>query len=210
MAYLIHFNKNHSKANGQFTSGDGDGDGISNDHANQKKYVKNPWGVRKKFQNKDGTLTELGKKNLEAYETDNKNLKAARKEAYKLFKQSRKLKNDFGGEWDSIDDDDFFSETAKEYGLDTKAYDRAMKVRNDFKDNNKKYISNGLKMVTKMQDIDPSRWDRVYRGSEYDSARIGLVFSAVLGLPINTVVGVVNTVTEKANYDRYKFLDEQK
>ena len=35
--YLIHYNKNHSKANGQFTSGDGDGDGISNDHANQKK-----------------------------------------------------------------------------------------------------------------------------------------------------------------------------
>jgi hypothetical protein len=35
--YLIHFNKNHSKKNGQFTSGDGDGDGIVNDHANQKK-----------------------------------------------------------------------------------------------------------------------------------------------------------------------------
>ena len=25
--YLIHYNKNHSKANGQFVSGDGDGDG---------------------------------------------------------------------------------------------------------------------------------------------------------------------------------------
>lgn len=35
--YLIHYNKNHSKANGQFTSGDGDGDGITNDHANQRK-----------------------------------------------------------------------------------------------------------------------------------------------------------------------------
>ena len=35
--YLIHYNKNHSKANGQFVSGDGDGDGISNDHKNQKK-----------------------------------------------------------------------------------------------------------------------------------------------------------------------------
>ena len=35
--YLMHFNKNHSKANGQFTSGDGDGDGIANDHANQRK-----------------------------------------------------------------------------------------------------------------------------------------------------------------------------
>lgn len=36
-SYLIHYNKNHSKANGQFTSGDGDGDGIANDHANQRK-----------------------------------------------------------------------------------------------------------------------------------------------------------------------------
>lgn len=35
--YLIHFNKNHSKANGQFVSGDGDGDGIANDHAHQRK-----------------------------------------------------------------------------------------------------------------------------------------------------------------------------
>ena len=36
-SYLIHFNKNHSKKNGQFISGDGDGDGIPNDHAARKK-----------------------------------------------------------------------------------------------------------------------------------------------------------------------------
>lgn len=35
--YLIHFNQNHSSKNGQFTSGDGDGDGIRNDHANARK-----------------------------------------------------------------------------------------------------------------------------------------------------------------------------
>ena len=29
--YLVHYNKNHSKANGQFVSGDGDGDGQVND-----------------------------------------------------------------------------------------------------------------------------------------------------------------------------------
>lgn len=40
MAYLIHYNKNHSKANGQFVSGDGDGDGIVNDHANRRKEQK--------------------------------------------------------------------------------------------------------------------------------------------------------------------------
>ena len=34
-SYLIHYNKNHSKANGQFVSGDGDGDGVTNDHAHR-------------------------------------------------------------------------------------------------------------------------------------------------------------------------------
>ena len=37
--YLVHYNKNHSKSNGQFVSGDGDGDGVTNDHANQKKQL---------------------------------------------------------------------------------------------------------------------------------------------------------------------------
>ena len=40
--YLCHYNQNHSKKNGQFVSGDGDGDGITNDHANQNKK-KSGW-----------------------------------------------------------------------------------------------------------------------------------------------------------------------
>ena len=32
MAYLVHFNKLHSKSNGQFISGDGDGDGTADEH----------------------------------------------------------------------------------------------------------------------------------------------------------------------------------
>lgn len=39
--YLIHFNQNHSSKNGQFTSGDGDGDGVRNDHANARKNPDN-------------------------------------------------------------------------------------------------------------------------------------------------------------------------
>ena len=35
-SYLIHYNKNHSKSNGQFVSGDGDGDGQVNDRAAKK------------------------------------------------------------------------------------------------------------------------------------------------------------------------------
>ena len=34
--YLVHFNKNHSPKNGQFISGDGDGDGVTDDHHNYK------------------------------------------------------------------------------------------------------------------------------------------------------------------------------
>lgn len=39
--YLMHFNKNHSKANGQFISGDGDDDGVIDDHHN---YSRNKIG----------------------------------------------------------------------------------------------------------------------------------------------------------------------
>lgn len=37
-SYLIHYNKNHSSKNGRFVSGDGDGDGILDDHHN---YARN-------------------------------------------------------------------------------------------------------------------------------------------------------------------------
>ena len=38
--YLIHYNKNHSPKNGQFISGDGDGDGVANDNAHSKYELK--------------------------------------------------------------------------------------------------------------------------------------------------------------------------
>ena len=38
--YLIHFNKNHDPKNGQFAEGDGDSDGIVNDHLNQRQLKK--------------------------------------------------------------------------------------------------------------------------------------------------------------------------
>lgn len=36
MSYLIHFNKNHNPKNGQFTYGDGDGDGYRNERQRRK------------------------------------------------------------------------------------------------------------------------------------------------------------------------------
>lgn len=35
--YLVHYNRNHDSKTGQFAPGDGDGDGVANDHANRKK-----------------------------------------------------------------------------------------------------------------------------------------------------------------------------
>jgi len=35
--YFAHFNKNHDKKNGQFTFGDGNGNGVLNDHAHRRK-----------------------------------------------------------------------------------------------------------------------------------------------------------------------------
>lgn len=56
--YLIHYNKNHSKANGQFVSGDGDGDGIVNDNKNGKNS-KNDW--------KKKPIFAMGKKEQKYY-----------------------------------------------------------------------------------------------------------------------------------------------
>ena len=44
-SYLVHFNQNHSAKNGQFISGDGDGDGIVNDHKNQKTTTTKKKGL---------------------------------------------------------------------------------------------------------------------------------------------------------------------
>lgn len=49
--YLMHFNKNHSKANGQFISGDGDDDGIIDDHHN---YSRNKKGITSGSETKTG------------------------------------------------------------------------------------------------------------------------------------------------------------
>lgn len=45
-SYLIHYNKLHSKKNGQFISGDGDSDGVADEH---HRYSKNGVKVNKKL-----------------------------------------------------------------------------------------------------------------------------------------------------------------
>lgn len=45
--YLMHFNKNHDKKSGRFSFGDGDGDGIRDDHSNQSKKQSTSDGSKK-------------------------------------------------------------------------------------------------------------------------------------------------------------------
>jgi hypothetical protein len=59
--YLMHFNKNHSKANGQFVSGDGDADGIVDDHhhySNNKSGATSGSNIKPK---KKGVFSDSGK-----------------------------------------------------------------------------------------------------------------------------------------------------
>lgn len=118
------------------------------------------WGVRR-YQNKDGSLTALGRKHVNAYNTSNElhsKLETAKKkrneEGNKLIKQSKKLSYDFGGKHENVDDPEYFQLVANEYGLNTKAYDKAsgdvmdaFKASKNFNSLNKKSIEKGKKIV---------------------------------------------------------------
>ena len=85
--YLVHYNKNHSPKNGQFTSGDGDGDGIANDHAARKKESKRLYKQMKRAGLKNGRIE------WEKWEKDPAIQKLANdkriKEAYIAFKKGK-------------------------------------------------------------------------------------------------------------------------
>ena len=142
--YLIHFNKNHSSKNGQFISGDGDGDGVADEH---HRYSKNSWAIRNKFQNKDGSLTDKGKASVNAYKEYKSKEKRLDIESKKLLKSNKKLQDlidlDFDTEGDLLD-------VAKSMGLDTKKLEKAL---SDIKPNDVKAVQNGSAMVNRMKDI---------------------------------------------------------
>lgn len=117
--YLAHFNKNHSKANGQFTSGDGDSDGITDDHHNYKKnkivsrysgenarknLIKD--GTYKVHKNLNKITTKPGKHEAEEAQRYSKILEVSRKEAMKRFERERKTDKTL----DEFDLEDFIEE----------------------------------------------------------------------------------------------------
>lgn len=92
--YIMHFNKNHNPANGQFAPGDGDGDGIVNDH----KYAYTKDGSKKtnKYINsiletstaKENAMISDKEANKKLNKTLNKFIKSSRKDEEEAFKNN--------------------------------------------------------------------------------------------------------------------------
>ena len=76
--YLIHFNKNHDKL-GRFAIGDGDGDGIRDDHANQNKETAGQ-KIKRAVDTYDSIRDDMRKRSLDdaAYEVKKENLNLQR------------------------------------------------------------------------------------------------------------------------------------
>ena len=62
--YLVHYNRNHDKKSGRFTYGDGDGDGIRDDHSNQKDKETVGEKVRKAVDTYDRVTEESRNRTL--------------------------------------------------------------------------------------------------------------------------------------------------
>ena len=63
--YLIHFNRNHDKL-GRFAIGDGDGDGIRDDHSNQEKQAYNGKSRKEYIKNMTEQYKSNGHSNIKA------------------------------------------------------------------------------------------------------------------------------------------------
>lgn len=62
--YLVHYNRNHDKKSGRFTYGDGDGDGIRDDHSHQKDKETVGEKVRKAVDTYDRVTEESRNRSL--------------------------------------------------------------------------------------------------------------------------------------------------
>lgn len=199
--YLVHFNKNHSPTNGQFATGDGDGDGIADDHKNQRKYVRNSWGIKNQYQNKDGTLTSKGKKSVESLEEYKKIASVYDKEYWKLRK-NKNLK-----EADDVDDKTL-EKFAKKEGLNTKAFHDAYTKMDEFEKKYEKYINSGREIYRHMLDVNPSfsqmTPEELYNSSAHLSDVGSTFISAFFGLPTLTTLGLIDSIGSGVSLARYE------
>ena len=104
------------------------------------------WGVRR-YQNKDGSLTNAGKKHVSNYKTGLSLDRKVNQEARKLINSDSRLKKDFG---DGTDDPMYLEYVASGYNISTKSLRNSMVKSYDFYSKNSKSIKEGRKIAKKL------------------------------------------------------------
>lgn len=104
------------------------------------------WGVRR-YRNKDGSLTNAGKKHVQNYKTGLSLDRKVDQEARKLINSDSRLKKDFGND---TDDPTYLEYVASGYKICTKSLRSAMVESSDFYSKNSKSIKEGQKIVKKL------------------------------------------------------------
>lgn len=139
MSYLIHFNKNHSPKNGQFISGDGDADGVRDDHHNYSKnkvtspkngsvkYTKDGRKIGKKLNTFDYIKTDRMEKSRQKFSREFSETESGKK----AIKKSEKADKEFQKKDAKADPYDYYFGTKEQ----KQKYKSAMKERDNAFDN---------------------------------------------------------------------------
>lgn len=104
------------------------------------------WGLRR-YQNKDGSLTNAGKKHVSNYKTARSLNRKVDQEARKLINSDSRLKKDFGND---TDDPEYLEYVASGYKISTKSLRDSMAKSRDFYSKNSESIKEGRKITKKL------------------------------------------------------------
>ena len=104
------------------------------------------WGIRR-YQNKDGSLTNAGKKHVSNYKTARSLNRKVDQEARKLINSDPRLKKDFGND---TDDPEYLEYVASGYKISTKSLRDSMAKSRDFYSKNSESIKEGRKITKKL------------------------------------------------------------
>ena len=104
------------------------------------------WGIRR-YQNKDGSLTNAGKKHVSNYKTARSLNRKVDQEARKLINSDPRLKKDFGND---TDDPEYLEYVASGYKISTKSLRDSMAKSRDFYSKNSESIKKGRKITKKL------------------------------------------------------------
>ena len=104
------------------------------------------WGIRR-YQNKDGSLTNAGKKHVSNYKTALSLNRKVDEETRKLINSDSRLKKDFGND---TDDPEYLEYIASGYKISTKSLRSSMVESYDFYSKNSESIKEGRKITKKL------------------------------------------------------------